>query len=173
MEWNDTSALDLLKGTPVNCVVVEDKSKLAAIVETGEKQGLKFCDKANPPAGVHMIKGVWPGVRMSRDRNSASSGPTGAPWVDSNGWALQLARAQNPGKALWVTAEPEKDQIVRPETHVMAVVDAGSRGGAWVVHLSAELQKGVAAKESRSLDVFKRVMDATRFFSLHKDWGGV
>jgi hypothetical protein len=169
-EWTDPAALDLLQGTPVNCLLLEDRSKLAALAERGEKQGLKIFTRNSPPAGVHIIKGVWPGIRMSREQNTASSGPTGAPWVDSNGWALQLARVQAPGKSLWVTAEPAKDQIVRPDTHVLAVADAASHGGAWAVYLAGDLRKGVAARDSKALDVWKRMLDAIRFFEQRKEW---
>ncbi len=169
-EWKDTPALDLLKGTPINCVLVEDSAKLAAIAGRGEKQGLKFVSKNAPPADVHMLKGVWPGIRVSQEKGSASGGPTGAPWVDSNGWALQLARAQNPAKTLWVTAAPEKNQVVRPESHILAVADAGSRGGSWAVHFAGDLPKGIASGDSRALDVFRRTMGAVRFFQNHKDW---
>lgn len=169
-EWNDTSALELIRGTPINCVLIEDRSGLSAVIEQGEKQGLRFLDKKKPPDGVRLIEGVWPGIRISKNKDTAEGGPTGVPWVDSNAWALQLARAQTPDKTLWVSAVPDKDQVVHPETHIVAAVDSASMGGFWVVYLEDEVRKGLERKDSKYLDVWKRTTDAIRFFGQHKDW---
>ena len=37
---------------------------------------------------------VWPGVSLASGGGDASAGPTGVPWLDSNGWYIQMARAQ-------------------------------------------------------------------------------
>ena len=47
---------------------------------------------------------VWPGVAAGR-RDDPTAGPTGVPWLDSNGWYIQLARARD-AVAVWVLFDP-------------------------------------------------------------------
>jgi hypothetical protein len=173
-EWTDPAALKLLENTPVNTVIVENKQKLAAVVQAGESRNLKFFEKSAPPAGVELIKGVWPGIRISKDRDNVSGGPTGAPWVDSNGWSVQLARAQKPGKSIWVWSEIEKNQVVRPEMHILAVADAASRGGVWLASFTDELRKGVEVRSSEAMSVWQRMTASMAFFAARlKQWSAL
>ncbi|MCC6859619.1 MAG: hypothetical protein IT158_13705 [Bryobacterales bacterium] len=169
-EWSDPSALEILKGTPINCVLVEDRQKSAPVAARGEQQGLQVLEVKTLPSSVHLIKGAWPGIRLSREKNTAEGGPTGAPWVDSNGWAVQLARVQAPGKTYWVSAEPEKDQVVRPNTHLVAVADAAACGGRWIVNLAGETRQGAARRDAAALDLVRRIGAVISFFGAHRDW---
>ena len=44
----------------------------------------------------------WPGIRVT----AQSSGPTGVPWVDWNGWQVRMMLARDPAKPAWVDVEP-------------------------------------------------------------------
>ncbi|MCX6638077.1 MAG: hypothetical protein NT090_23725, partial [Acidobacteria bacterium] len=91
--WAGPAALELLKDTPVNCLVAGQRAGL--LREPAAKLGITVVD--TPPDDVAVIDGVWPGMRISqgRRRDDAEAGPTGAPWIDSNGWAVKLARARS------------------------------------------------------------------------------
>ena len=108
-----------------------------------------------PPPGVELIKGEWPRVRMGA-RDGASAGPTGVPWVDSNGWLIRLAAARRPDTRIWVEADPpEKSTVIPAEAHVLAVADAAAYGAQWV-----------------SRAVTPESLAAMRFFDAHAEWRG-
>ena len=104
--WTQPSALDLLRGTPVNLILLPESGSFDAIRARARELGIA----TGAPSEVVIVPGVWPGVKSSRG-GDAEAGPTGAAWVDSNGWAIRLARAQHPGKTIWVDAPP-KDRSV-------------------------------------------------------------
>jgi len=120
---------------------------------------------------VELEKGEWPGIRMTPGQEDASSGPTGAAWIDSNGWLVRLTRARKPGSEVWVSADPPKsNEIVRMSRHLVAVADAAAHGGRWVITLDAGLADGLAGRKAESEAGWRRLMDAIGFFAAHQEW---
>src|SRR5690242_244426 len=98
------------------------------------KRGLTTLETA--PAGVTVMPGEWPGIRAGQGRNAAA-GPTGVPWVDSNGWRIRLARAREPGKPVWVETEfPKEKRVFTSTAYLLAMADAAMYGGRWVIHVA-------------------------------------
>jgi len=162
--------LDLLKGGVINCLLIEKGAGFEAVAARARQQGLTVADPADAIAGVTVIKGEWPGVQLSEGgSDQASAGPTGEPWVDSNGWQIRLAAALQPGTAVWVSAAP-KDGHARPEAHVMALADAAAYGGRWIVTLDSDLAKGIEARNPPALEAWKKISGAASFFDAHKAW---
>jgi hypothetical protein len=123
------------------------------------KRGLKTLDPSAPPPGVTLVKGDWPGVRSSRD--GATAGPTGVPWVDSNGWRVRLARMRDPGGSLWVeTPLPGEKRVRTTIDYLLALADAAVYGGQWIVAFDGPPQP----------DTWNSVAAALRFFAAHRDW---
>jgi hypothetical protein len=223
--WHDPAALDLLKGSPVNCLVLswaaglpEDaeqqttagplvaeasRRKLhvvgwvegtadytAAIAAAGRAglsavaiQGFKgksdpmvisWGDRANAPwdttAAVLPVTGnVWPGVR-GRQGGGASAGPTALPWVDSNGWYVQLARARTRSE-IWLMFDPPGGQNVVPaQGYSMAICDAESAGGRWVISLDDNLRARLLEGDSGAQQAWKGIAAAAAFFDKHRQW---
>src|ERR1035437_10040817 len=110
--WKSPSAVEVLKGTPINGLLGDKDGGLAPVIEEAKRAGLQVAEVASPPAGVAVIPGEWPGVPMSRG-GGASAGPTGVPWVNSNSWKIRLEAARRPGANIWVDAPP-KGAPVRP-----------------------------------------------------------
>lgn len=115
------------------------------------------------PAGVLTAKGVSPGVRMSRGRDRAEAGPTGVPWVDSNGWLVRLNRALHPQSAVWIDA-PATNR------YELAIADAAAHGGRWIVSFDDALATGIAARNSEAMGIWKRIAAASSFFAAHAAW---
>jgi hypothetical protein len=86
--------------------------------------------------------GVWPGAAASQNRQEG--GPTGAPWVDANGWIVQLARARAPrGSELWVNSDPpEETRTISPSQYLLSLSEIwayGARRPVWLApHHAAE-----------------------------------
>src|SRR5450755_4376379 len=83
--WKNPSALSLLRGTPINYILVDNGPEFESIRSGARQEGLRVADPAALPPGISLVKGEWAGVRMSRGSGGgASAGPTGVPWVNSN-----------------------------------------------------------------------------------------
>jgi hypothetical protein len=171
--WKSPSAVGLLKGTPINWLLVDRDAGLAPVIEAAKQAGLEVAEIAAPPAGVAIIPGEWPGVAMSRGGRGASAGPTGVPWVDSNSWRIRLEAARKPGANIWVDAPP-KGALVRPSSYRTAIADAAAHGGRWVIsldtQLAAQLAAGLADGKADALDTWKEIAGAAAFFAARKQW---
>ena len=167
--------MQLLKGTPINCLVVDwasgtaddesqqralkpliaagrelglsfvgkvaTKESLAAIVAAGRAAGLEAPVMIDGPAShsldLPVISGfprdsidwdrdhrylfrngnVWPGVVLPTMKGDTGvGGPTGEPWMDSNGWFALLARQMAPHKSVWLEIDlPESSRALPVE----------------------------------------------------------
>jgi len=170
-EWRDAGALDLLKGTPIGFLLLPSTDGYQKVIERARALDITICDINHPPPGVEMVKGEWPGIRMTPGQGDASSGPTGAPWIDSNGWLVRLTRARQPGGTVWVAADPPKsNEIVPLSRHLVAVADSAAHGGSWVVTLDKDMAEGLAARKPGSMNGWEKLSGAIAFFQAHSEW---
>src|SRR4051794_4881629 len=164
--WPDsTDSLGWLKGSPVNCLVVSDATK--------KLQGFDVIAMNDLDSQVTAIrKAKWPRVPAARGQSGGvATGPTGAPWVDSNGWISSLAHAKNPAKPVWIIAHPPKDSgMVRSESYALAVADAAVYGSQWVISLDDAMRKGLTAGNAEALAAWKNISDTVTFFEEKKAW---
>jgi hypothetical protein len=166
--WKDASALELIRGTPINCLVGTGPAPLA---EAGI--GYVRLREASPPDGVVVRQGLWPRVRVGRDDSgeSADAGPTGAPWVDSNGWLIRMTQALNPEKAVWLNFGPPKEALpLRQDAYRLPVAEAETYGGHWVITLDTEFCKGLAARDDGAVAGWRKIVSALEFFKRHNEW---
>ena len=170
LDWQRPEALAVLEGSPVNCIILSGPN--SAFQEAASRRGVQAL--VTPPAQV-LTDRVWPGVQRSlRGSTTSDAGPTGPPWVDSNGWAVQLARAKHPDKPVWVSVEPPEKTIIRAEHYALAVADAEAYGGRWIVTLDPDTRKGLLANESGAREVWQTVGKALRFFRQQEPkWQGL
>ena len=156
--WTNPATLALLRGTSINYLLVEPAPALDAVRAEARKAGLQVADPAAMPAGISLVKGEWAGVRMSRGQSGggASAGPTGAAWVNSNGWAIRLAAALHPTSAIWIDAPPAEGARITADSYVVTLADTASHGGRWVIALDNALATGLAAERPESMVVWKR-----------------
>lgn len=150
--WQD-SALDLLKGTFVSCLVVDRATE--PLMRRAKEAGLDVVSLSNLPASVCLRNGVWPGIRGPG--SDAPAGPTGIPWVDSNGWLIRLNQTLARDKTIWVAFDPPGNTVLSPDSYVLALTDAKVYGGQWVISLD-------------SVDTFRQINRALGFFELHAEW---
>lgn len=122
-------------------------------------------------SGITVIKGAWPGAKLSQsgDRDAASSGPTGLPWVDSNGWKVRLASALNPRSRIWVDVTPN-DPL--PDSYRLCLADAAACGGHWIISLDNSLAAGIDHGDSEPSEIWKGLIESVEFFITHHDWSG-
>jgi hypothetical protein len=166
--WKDPAALNLLKDTPINCLLVESGADLGPVAQQARQRGLTVM--ASAPAGVNVSKGEWPGLRMDSGRGGgASAGPTGAAWLDSNGWRVRLDAALHPEAGLWIDAPP-KGPGVFPDSLAMAFIDSAAFGGRWIITLDETTAAGIAGGEARAMEGWKKLTGAVRLFDARRQW---
>ena len=133
------------------------------------KLGLTTLEASATPPGITVVKGEWPGVRMAEKGGDASAGPTGVPWVDSNGWQVRLARLRDPARPVWVATElPKAGRILPSVAYRIALADAAVYGGRWVIDLDPDLRGAIAGGPAR--EAWNQLMSAQRFFAAHRAW---
>jgi hypothetical protein len=171
--WRDSSALDLIKGSAIDYLLIEKGPQFESVRTQARQAGLRIGVPDEPPSGVTLIKGQWPGVRTPRlDAGRVTAGPTGEPWVDSNGWQVQLAAALHPQAPVWVNAPPPENFRASDGAYLIAVADSGAYGGRWVISLDSQLASGVAARRPEALEIWKKTVAAAGFFAQRQAWAG-
>jgi hypothetical protein len=107
---------------------------------------------------------TWPKVATRPGSDAFDAGPTGLPWIDSNGWFIQLARARLPGKPIWIlAAPPPPPAIVRPSGYAVAVADAAVYGARWVASLDPAVSKGVVTGNGEARKAWDALVRALGF----------
>jgi hypothetical protein len=135
-----------------------------------EGTAIELVDPESAGASAAVVKGAWPGVRQSRG-NDAAAGPTGAAWIDSNGWLARLTAVRRPGTAVWIDAPPEGPRVF-PDSYLIAIADSAAFGARWILTLDDELAGRIAAREPGALATWNRIAAASRFFADHMGWTG-
>jgi hypothetical protein len=162
--WKNASALSLLNDSPINCLVADPGALPESVVAQARQKGLTIADPATPPAGVFITKGQWPGVQALEAKTSA--GPTGNPWVDSNGWNVRLESARHPGARVWVDARPKG--LVSADSHILALADSAAYGGRWIISLDEQFASDVLLGKAAAVGSWKKLTAAARFFDDRK-----
>ncbi len=125
------------------------------------------------PSPVLLVRdNVWPGIQR-RARDQAVAAATGGPWIDSNDWFLQLARARSRSANCWLLAAPPAGTIVRTEAYLRALADIHQAGGNWVISLDDSLRVGLARRDAAALETFRAIGAARTFFQKHAHWNSL
>jgi hypothetical protein len=166
-EWKDPAKLDLIKGTPINCLAGEAPPAFPL----GELKFIKL-EKYQSPEGVTLLDGVWPRILPSqRSKDAAEAGPTGAPWVDSNTGPIRLAQTREPGKPVWLGFQPPSGGEAIPLSgFVKPIAEAAAYGARWIIALSPPFIKGLDAKAGDAVGSWNRMVAALKFFESHAEW---
>lgn len=168
--WSDPAALDLVRGTAIDCLLIENSDEFVGVRERARQAGLRVIHPDTPPPGATVVKGVWPGIHTGRGAAHANAGPTGEPWIDSNGWLVRLTRALEPGREVWVDAAPAPGTAVTAESYSMAIADSAAYGGRWIVSLDQPLASALAAGKAEARRPWDRIVQTSAFFAAHKAW---
>ena len=166
-EWKSDNQISLIEKTPVNCIL----DAPASVASAAKARGIAVLGKDEAAANVAFLNDpVWPSIKMARRGEGADAGPTGAPWVDANGWSIQLARAMSPSKPVWVDAGPPKDAVLDDRNYALAVAEPAAFGGKWVVNIDPGYAGKLAAGDSGATERWRKLMGAVKFFDTHRAW---
>jgi hypothetical protein len=227
--WAQPSALQLVKGTPINCLIVDwasgdpqDSAQQAALrplLKAGSELGISFVGRisatenvgavvaAGRSAGLSAVLleasqypdldlpailqfprekvewgattavfsstgNVWPGVNLkTMSGNTAIAGPTGVPWVNSNGWFSLLARQMAPRKTLWLDFDPpESPSVCKLPDYCLAIADSRIYASRWIISVDDQMRAALLTKDTQATDVWNRMCETLSFFESHADW---
>jgi hypothetical protein len=231
VRWSsaDPKSLDLLAGTPVNCVLLESSNweapfvnkatllhivtlgvihpgaadvveqgrraarlKLSGVVLEGDyepaladhvRAGINGTDLAIielPTRGrirletrdpiVGTWQGLWPGIEIEHG-GKVSTGPTSAPWINTNTGFLRFLRAATDA-AVWLGERPPVKTLIPPDRYALAVADAAMAGARWIVAMDDDLQKRLLDHEGGALRAWQRINEYIRYFDDKPEWRG-
>jgi hypothetical protein len=224
--WHQPFSLDILKDTPVDCLVLtwaagvpadgeqwrsagplvevargrnlsvvgwidgaaDHRQALAAAKNAGlsavamrgpqasaDLPVIAWSDRTDVPwdsqsAAVAIAGNVWPGVNISQGGGDANAGPTSVPWLDSNGWYIQMARARLRAPLWLVFDPPGKGAIFSAQSYANAIADSEIAGGRWMISLDDDLRASLAQGTAPALQSWKQIAAAARFFRDHAAW---
>jgi hypothetical protein len=174
----------LVRGTRINCLIFEKADAAVGVRRAAERDGLHIVvtEEAarrgimfaslselrwNSDATILAVTDArWPGVRIrKRGERSANAGPTGAAWVDANGWVAQLAKAKAPTKTFWLASRPgENEYALRPKTYLLALAEAGAYDARWPITLDDGFSRALMSREAAAIAHWRRMMDTVDFF---------
>ncbi len=170
--WTDPGMVSRFEGGPINCLVLEGST--GPIAEAAQKSGLAVREQTSP--GVVTLSGlVWPRIKplSSAGRDQVEAGPTGAPWIDSNGWVARLAAMRAPGKPVWLDFAPPPDLAPGVAAYRLAIADAAAAGARWMISLDDALSRALAAGDPAAAKNWRGILAAAAFFEKHRSWRSV
>ncbi len=167
--WRDPSNLSLIKKTCINYLVFENAAELEHVVSAAKQAGIQVGPVA--PIGISLVKGFWPGIQLTRSgkEGEADAGPTGEPWVDSNGWRILLEMAMKPHAQVWVDAAPPAEGVPL-NSYLIAMADAATYQGRWMLNLAPGFAAEVASGKPEAISAWKQITGGYSFFCSPKPW---
>lgn len=136
------------------------------LIELTTRSRMQFTSAA-PILGT--FQGVWPGVQVQEEGGAAKSGPSGAPWINTNTGFLRFARAST-NAAIWISNVPPPKTAVTLAQYLHAIGDAGMTGARWVLALDGEFSKRLLAREPGALKDWKQIATHLKYYEDHRDW---
>jgi hypothetical protein len=157
----------------LSAIISSDPSKLSGnlpIIESYKRSTLS--PKMTSPL-LACDDALWPRLRsnVAADTDVVVAGPTGVPWVDSNGWYVQLARTLSHEKPIWLMFDPPKTTSgLHEESYLLALADTEAYGARWVVSLDDEFRGELASRSQSALKKWKGIADTLSFFQKRQEW---
>ena len=100
--------------------------------------------------------------------DTATAGPTGVPWVNSNAWFSLLAPLMAPGKTIWLDFDPpEESTVAHPANYPLAVSDSQVYGSRWVISLDDNLRGALLKGVPQAAATWAKTCETLAFFETH------
>ena len=178
--WTE-SALSLLAGGSINCLVFENGGHPAA--EAARRAGfsvrelgalaaapLAKADWSGTSPILTLNDVAWPQIKPVERGAAADSGPTAAPWIDSTSWMVRLAASRAPGKQIWLAFDPPKATVLNAQSYRLALADCAATGARWILSLDQPLAAALAAGNAQAKDTWSVICETLAFFEQRAAW---
>lgn len=184
--WTGTECLQVLAGSPINCLVFDRLSAAGPVATQARGAGFTVLEwstlSAAPLSEVKWgssdspiaITGLpWPRIKLSPAGrpDEVEAGPTGAPWIDSNSWVVRLAAVRAARRPIWLGFETARnDPSPDAAAYTTAIADSAAAGARWMIRLDDALSRGLPAGNADALRTWHGIVDALAFFEANREW---
>src|ERR1700730_7869874 len=134
------------------------------LIELTTRSRMRFNSSA-PILGT--FQGLWPGVQVQEEGGAAKSGPSGAPWINTNTGFLRFARAAT-SASIWISNVPPPNTAIGLSQYLHAVGDAGMTGARWVIALDDDFNRRLLAREPAALKDWKQIATHVKYYEDHR-----
>src|SRR5215471_6587768 len=192
--WADVRSLELLEGSPVNCVLLKSpsadfvaaaKARNVAVLSMSEQDGdlvltgeeglptVRLTARARLALGssdpiIGTTQGVWPGV-APEEAGAHKAGPTSSVWIDTNSGFLRAVRAWGPA-TVWIANTPPERTVITTARYLQAIADAAIIGARWVIAFDSDLADRLGRREEAAMGTWKRMGALLAYFEGHPEW---
>jgi len=182
----DPHSLDLLTGTPINCLIVDPPNWTPALVTEAHHRGIIMLsvaassgadatitvetrDQMHPGSGLIVLgQGVWPGLRTGDDHMIAT--PSAAPWVDTNLGYLRYLRSQVQD-VIWMANRPPPGQAFPIRRYQQVMADAALAGARWVIDIDHSMSTRLLIGDPAARKGWTELMRLAAFLRATPDLG--
>ncbi len=188
--WSDPDPkyVPLLKEGGITAVLPDraDESFERALKESGIKplapgeiQSARLDEIEKLPPGAHaaLKAGNWPGIARSGNAtgNDETASASRQPWVDADGFWVRWLRAMFPQRPALMGYLPDADAGVKPDrvipfdTHELALIDARSAGGNYILALESRFKEALLRSDAKAKTAWRNLGRTARWLSEHAD----
>ncbi|MBI4875948.1 MAG: hypothetical protein HY822_15030 [Acidobacteria bacterium] len=166
-DWCGAGALDLLKDTPINCLLMDESATDCA--REARRRGIAVVGPLSPDGGPVLYTSESVTARI-RPMEAATATPTSEPWIDSNLWLVHSLRARAGARPVWLGHRLENPS---PADYERAIAEAAAAGGRWVVSPDDALAAGLRRGLPEALALWRRIGACLEFHERHAEWRGL
>lgn len=114
--------------------------------------------------------GFWPDLTQ-KGGTSEEAGPTGAAWLDANGWLIEMARARAPESTIWLRSElPEDPRTLRWTHYELALLEAWTYGARRPLALAAPHAEALGQGNADALAAWRSILSTQQWMNSHAAW---
>ncbi|MCX7602621.1 MAG: hypothetical protein N2036_00950 [Bryobacteraceae bacterium] len=165
--WQEAGLAHLLEGTAFNCVLLPASAPAAlegalrerfAVLRTPAWRKLAEIDWRSPGDVVLIGDAGWPSVGAGPGSDEAEAGPTGLPWLESNGWLIRMARDLAPQSAVWIRSGPPEDaDRIDAGLYLLAQCEAWAHGARRPLWMPPRVAAGLAQGNAAAMAWWRRL----------------
>jgi hypothetical protein len=132
-------------------------------------------EKLPSGAGVALRSGLWPGIARggSATGNDETASASRQPWVDADSFWVRWLRAMFPQRAPLLGYLPDADAGVKPDrvvpfdSHELALIDARSAGGNYILALEARFRESLLKGDPKARAAWSDLGRTARWLAEH------
>lgn len=149
----------------LDAVRAEASRNKLPVIELPARQRISL-DKSELVAGTS--EALWPGIEIEHG-GKVSTGPSSAPWIDTNTGFLRFLSAATPAP-IWLGERPPPGNVFPAPRYLLAIADAAVVNARWIVALDNDLGKRLLARQPQALDAWRQINGYLRYFEDHPEW---
>lgn len=178
--WTNPALLDLVESSPFRVLLFP--REIPAVAEAAPRRGFQVVtapawrrqaeiDWSRPGGPVLIGDAVWPALGAAEGSDSTEAGPTGLPWLESNGWLIRMARDLAPESEVWIRSDPpEEAEHADAAWFAFAQSEARAHGATRPVWLPLRIAAGIAGGNPHALSWWRRLCAVEAWWQQRASW---